>query len=72
MFFSKYLCCNNNQKKNVAESLKNRFANTYKFSKRDINKFFLFLQKGVYPYKYMDNWEKFNGTSLPEKEEFLP
>ena len=26
--------------------------------------------KGVYPYRYMDDWEKFNGTSLPEKEAF--
>ena len=69
MFFSKCLCCNNNQKKNVDEKLKNRFANTYKVL--FINKFFLFLQKGVYPYKYMDDWKKFNGTSLPEKEEFL-
>ena len=25
------------------------------------------LQKGVYPYEYMDNWEKFNETSLSEK-----
>ena len=23
--------------------------------------------KGVYPYKYMDNWERFNETSLPDK-----
>ena len=30
----------------------------------------LLLQKGVYPYEYMDNWEKFNETSLPEKEDF--
>ena len=28
------------------------------------------LQKGVYPYEYMDDWEKFNETSLPEKEDF--
>ena len=26
--------------------------------------------KGVYPYEYMDDWEKFNETKLPEKEEF--
>ena len=25
------------------------------------------LQKGVYAYEYMDDWEKFNETSLPEK-----
>ena len=28
----------------------------------------LLLRKRVYPYEYMDNWEKFNETSMPEKE----
>ena len=28
------------------------------------------LRKGVYPYEYMDNWERFNATSLPSKESF--
>ena len=28
------------------------------------------LRKDVYPYEYMDDWEKFNKTTLPEKEEF--
>ena len=28
------------------------------------------LRNGVYPYEYMDDWEKFNETSLPEKENF--
>ena len=28
------------------------------------------LPKGVYPYEYMDDWEKFNETSLPEKQDF--
>ena len=40
------------------------------FSNNDINKFLLLLRKGVYPYEYMDDWEKFNETTLPEKEEF--
>ena len=31
---------------------------------------FLLLWKGVYPYEYMDDWEKFNETSLPEKKDF--
>ena len=30
----------------------------------------MLLKKGGYPYEYMDDWEKFNETSLPEKEEF--
>ena len=27
------------------------------------------MQKGIYPYEYKYDWEKFNETSLPEKEE---
>ena len=30
----------------------------------------LLLRKGVYLCEYMDVWEKFNKTSLPEKEDF--
>ena len=26
--------------------------------------------KVIYPYGYLDDWEKFNETSLPEKENF--
>ena len=28
------------------------------------------LRKGVYPYEYMDSWERFNETSLPNKGGF--
>ena len=49
------------------ENLEKRFANTYKFSANDINKFILLLKKGVYPYQYVDDWEKSNKTLLPEK-----
>ena len=52
------------------EKLKGRFFNTYKFSNHGNNKFILLLRKGVYPYQYMDDWERFNETSLPEKEDF--
>ena len=34
-----------------------------------INLFFL-LRKGVYPYEYMDSWERFNETSLPDEKAF--
>ena len=50
--------------------MKQRFKNTFKFSNNDINKFVLLLRKGVDPYEYMDDWEKFNETAIPEKEEF--
>ena len=28
------------------------------------------LRKGVYPYEYMDTWEKFDETSLPDEKSF--
>ena len=28
------------------------------------------LEKGVYSYQYMNDWEKFSEVSLPEKEDF--
>ena len=34
----------------------------------DLNKFFLLLRKGVYPYGYMDSWQRFDETSLSDKE----
>ena len=30
----------------------------------------MLLRKGVYPYEYMDSWERFDETSLPNKEAF--
>ena len=47
-----------------------RFASTYGFCNKDLNKFILLLRKGVYPYEYMDNCERFNETPLPNKESF--
>ena len=37
-----------------------KFPSIYKFCDGDLNKFVLLLRKGVYPYKYMDSWERFN------------
>ena len=47
-----------------------KFPNTYRFCNRDINKFTLLLRKGVYPSEYMDSWERFNETTLPNKKAF--
>ena len=47
-----------------------RFANTYKFCDNDLNKLLILLRKGVYPYEYMDDWNKFNEKVLPSKESF--
>ena len=62
----KCLCCNKNYPKNFDENLKRRFFITM-ISNHYINKFNLLLQKVVYPYEYMDDWEKFNEISLPKK-----
>ena len=66
----KCLSCNKNYSNKIDEELKKRLKNTFKFSNNDINKFIFLLRKGVYYYEYMDNWERFNETALPEKEEF--
>ena len=55
---------------NLDKKLNKRFFSTYKFYNHDNNRFILLLQKSVYPYKYMDVWEKFNETSPPQKEDF--
>ena len=47
-----------------------KFPNTYRFSNKNLNKFVLLLRKSIYPYEYMDSLEKFNETSLPDKESF--
>ena len=62
----KCLCCNKNNQHKFDEILKEWFFHIYKFSSYG-NKFILLLWKGVYPYEYMDDWERFNKTSLPEK-----
>ena len=62
--------CKQRYKKKINQELIKRFASTYSFCNSDLNKFILLLRKGVYPYEYMDNWERFNETSLPSKESF--
>ena len=44
---------------------------TYKFSHYENNKFILLLWKGVYPYEYMIDWDKFNETSSPKNGVFI-
>ena len=55
--------------KPLNEAIRN-FPNTYRFCIGDLNKFILFLRKGVYPYEYMDTWEKCDETQLPDKKAF--
>ena len=62
--------CEKNYKKDFNRDLSNRFANTYKFCNKDINKFVLLLRKGIYSYEYIDSWKRSDETSLPDKEAF--
>ena len=68
----KYKClsCNTNYSKKLNEELEKQCKKIFNFYNNDINKFVFLLRKDVYPYEYMDDWEKFNKTTLPEKEEF--
>ena len=66
----KCFSCKINYEKAFNKELIKRFANNYNFCNGDLNKFILLLRKGVYPYEYMDNCERFNETSLPNKESF--
>ena len=60
--------CTSYYEKDFNKELIKRFASTYEFCNKNLNKFVLLLRKYVYPYEYMDNWERFNETSLPNKE----
>ena len=66
----KGLNCKRYYKKKFNKELTKRFKSTYEFFNKDLNKFILLLRKGVYPYEYMDNWERFNEILLPNKESF--
>ena len=61
----------------VSQNMFNQFKNVVLFLNILVrvvlsrgNKFILLLRHGVYPYKYMKDWEKFNETSLSGKEDF--
>ena len=47
------------------------FTSIYQFCNVNLNKFVMLLRKGVYPYEYMDSWEKFNETVLPPIKLFI-
>ena len=57
-------------KKLLLLDLKEKFPNTYRLSGNDLDKFSLLLRKGVYPYEYMDSWERFDEGELPPIEDF--
>ena len=62
--------CKKNYKKDFNRELMKSFASIYEFCDKDIHKFTLLLRKGVYPCEYIDSWERFDETSLPDKDTF--
>ena len=62
--------CKNNYKKESNKELIKRFPNIYEFCNKDINKSIFLLRKGVFPFEYMNSWERFDETSLPNKKAF--
>ena len=66
----KCIDCEKEYEKEFNKELLERFANTYKFCDNDLNKFIMLLRKGVYPYEYIDGWNKFNEKIIPSKESF--
>ena len=66
----KCIDCEKEYKKEFNKELIERFANTYKFCDNDLDKFIMLLRKVVYPYEYIDEWDKFNEKIIPGKESF--
>ena len=66
-----YKCkeCKKSCTKLANESIKN-LPTLYKFCNGDLNKFFLLLRRGIYPYDHMDSWERFDENTIPPKEAF--
>ena len=62
--------CKKSYEKEINKELIERFSSTFKFCNNKLNKFVMLLRKGVYPYEYMDGWNKLNETSIPNKESF--
>ena len=66
----KCIDCEKEYEKEFNKKLLERFANTYKFCDNDLDKFIMLLRNSVYPYEYIDEWDKFNEKVLPGKDSF--
>ena len=56
--------------KRPIEGLIRKFPSTYQFFNGQLNKIILLLWKGIYPFEDMDNWKKFDETTIPPKDTF--
>ena len=66
----KCIDCEKEYEKGFNKELLKRFLNTYEFCGNDLNKFLILLRKGVYPYEYMNGWDRFSENVLPDKDSF--
>ena len=62
--------CKKEYEKKFNKVLLERFSSTYEFCGNDMDKFLILLRKGVYPYEYMDGWDRFSEKALPDKDSF--
>ncbi len=53
----------------ISKPNSNKFQNMKEKLDVDDSKLSLLIRKGIYPYEYMDSFDRFNETKLPHKEE---
>ena len=62
--------CKKRYRRKFNKKLTKKFKNAYNFCNGDIDKFMLLLRRGVYPYEYMDDWNRFDEEQLPDESDF--
>ena len=64
--YVKYSCdkCKKVSYKPISDLIK-RCSDVYSICNGDLDKFLLLLRKGVYPYEYMNSWNRFNECKNP-------
>ena len=58
----KYKECNEEWKRPLNKLIEN-FPSIYQFCNGNLNKFVMLLRKVVFPYEYMNSWQKFDETA---------
>ena len=61
--------CNKKSYRSINELIK-RCPNVYSICNNDLDKLLLLLRKGVYPYEYMNTWNRFNECRNPPFEKY--
>ena len=61
--------CSKKSYRSIDELIK-KCPNVYSICNDDLDKFLLLLRKGVYPYEYMNTWNRFNECKNPPFEKY--